>query len=436
VGISNSILGTAYHWAGGGGSAGYSNYGGNGGLGGGGGGAPRGGSTGNGAAGLNSGANAGDGGLNQWAQQPGGNAGANTGGGGGGGSHYNSNNKGGNGGSGIVVIRYSGSQRATGGTVTTVGGDTVHAFTATGISTFIVGGGAALPTFRDPNPMGWVFTLTNLASTVGYNIGDIISHVPRTGRLGSTSSLVYLTGINTASNAISGISFGSTPPLLGNINAVYSSGESLANTVVSNISTTSPYTFVVSGLKSTSGLIAGSPGSVITATNAGGSFGAGNTVIVSAILGYTSLVAYVTSGTSVPVAGIVTNFTATGATVTLPAVGQVAYTTTGTYSWTAPNGVTSVSVVAVGGGGGGSTVWSGGGGGGGGLGWKNNISVTPGQSYTVVVGSGGPPTSNTTQAAAAGGTSYFISTATVAGYGGGQGGPNATAGTGGYGGGS
>jgi hypothetical protein len=29
------------------------------------------------------------------------------------------------------------------------------------------------------------------------------------------------------------------------------------------------------------------------------------------------------------------------------------------------------------------------GGGGGGLGWKNNIAVTPGQSYTVVVGAGG-----------------------------------------------
>lgn len=40
---------------------------------------------------------------------------------------------------------------------------------------------------------------------------------------------------------------------------------------------------------------------------------------------------------------------------TAPAVGQIAFTTPGTYSWTVPNGVTSVSVVTVGGGGGGSS---------------------------------------------------------------------------------
>jgi hypothetical protein len=36
------------------------------------------------------------------------------------------------GGSGIVILRYAGSQRATGGTITTVDGDTVHTFTSTG----------------------------------------------------------------------------------------------------------------------------------------------------------------------------------------------------------------------------------------------------------------------------------------------------------------
>jgi hypothetical protein len=101
------------------------------------------------------------------------------------------------------------------------------------------------------------------------------------------------------------------------------------------------------------------------------------------------------------------------ANIILP--GQTLYTAPGTYSWTAPAGVTSVSVVAVGGGGasgdsGGN--WAGAGGGGGGLGWKNAISVVPGQSYTVVVGAGGTnPSGN-------GGTSYFINTSTVAGNGG------------------
>jgi hypothetical protein len=108
----------------------------------------------------------------------------------------------------------------------------------------------------------------------------------------------------------------------------------------------------------------------------------------------------------------------------LSVVGQIAYTNPGTYTWIAPTGVTSVSAVAVGGGGGGNNYnGSGGwGGGGGGLGWRNNISVNPGQSYTVVVGSGGSRATNA--AAGNGGQSYFLNTATVVGNGGQGGGQN------------
>ena len=116
--------------------------------------------------------------------------------------------------------------------------------------------------------------------------------------------------------------------------------------------------------------------------------------------------------------------------------GQQTYTSSGTYSWTCPSGVTSVSVVCVGGGGGGNGGGNGvggaGGGGGGGLGYKNNISVTPGQSYTVVVGGGGagdawdgPPYS--TNPADSGGDSYFIDATTVKGGGGGGGNGNSGA---------
>lgn len=66
------------------------------------------------------------------------------------------------------------------------------------------------------------------------------------------------------------------------------------------------------------------------------------------------------------------------------------YTAPGTYSWVAPTGVTSVSVVAVGGGGFG----------GGGLSYGNNISVTPGTSYSVKVGG---PTQQ----------SYFVNASTL-----------------------
>jgi len=62
--------------------------------------------------------------------------------------------------------------------------------------------------------------------------------------------------------------------------------------------------------------------------------------------------------------------------------GQAEFTTPGTYSWTAPAGVTSVSVVAIGPGATNA-------GGGGGLTWANGLTVTPGNSYSVVVGQGG-----------------------------------------------
>ena len=107
-------------------------------------------------------------------------------------------------------------------------------------------------------------------------------------------------------------------------------------------------------------------------------------------------------------------------------VGQQEYTSPGSFSWTAPAGVTSVSVVAVGGGGvGNDAANAGGAGGGGGLGYKNNISVTPGQSYTVVVGDAAADTSGND-----GEDSYFINISTVKG-GGGQGSTTPSGGSGG-----
>ena len=126
-GVLFSLMSPYYFGGGGGGSAYSLSSGGDGGVGGGGGGAV---GTTYGGEGLNNGSPGGGGSPNSQTNTPGGNAGANTGGGGGGGSHYNSNNKGGNGGSGIVIVRYYGSQKATGGTVTTVNGNTIHTFTS------------------------------------------------------------------------------------------------------------------------------------------------------------------------------------------------------------------------------------------------------------------------------------------------------------------
>jgi len=114
------------------------------------------------------------------------------------------------------------------------------------------------------------------------------------------------------------------------------------------------------------------------------------------------------------------------------------FTSTGGSTWTAPWNVYSVSVCCIGGGGGGSAsvgtsggnAPTSGGGGGGGLAYKNNISVNPGQSYTVYVGAGG--NKGTRQGANNGGTdgvtngssgqdSWFLTSGTVRGGGGGGG---------------
>jgi hypothetical protein len=96
VGATSTISGASVYYAGGGGGGG----------------------TVQGSGGLGGGGNAGG---------PGVNGTANTGGGGGGGG-----TPGGNGGSGVVIIAYLGSQRGTGGTVTTSGGYTIHTFTSSG----------------------------------------------------------------------------------------------------------------------------------------------------------------------------------------------------------------------------------------------------------------------------------------------------------------
>jgi len=105
------------------------------------------------------------------------------------------------------------------------------------------------------------------------------------------------------------------------------------------------------------------------------------------------------------------------------------FSTTGTTSWTAPAGVTSVSylVVAGGGGGGGDANSTGGGGGGGGGYRTGTLSVTPGTAYTVTVGAGGA--GGATGRGSNGSNSVFA-TITSTGGGGGGGSPFDTVGSG------
>lgn len=113
--------------------------------------------------------------------------------------------------------------------------------------------------------------------------------------------------------------------------------------------------------------------------------------------------------------------TSNSVTVDNIVAGQQEYTTAGSYTWVAPAGVTSVSVLCVGGGGGGSpptlSIYQGAGGGGGALRYVNNITVVPGTSYTVTVGAGGGVSLGTTSTGGGGGESSFNGTTCVAGGG-------------------
>jgi hypothetical protein len=117
--------------------------------------------------------------------------------------------------------------------------------------------------------------------------------------------------------------------------------------------------------------------------------------------------------------------------VSVSCVTIVSFTTAGTYSWTVPDGVTSVQMVATGGGGGGSFNYAGGNGGV----VTATLAVTPGDTFALVVGGGGAYNGT-----GGGGGSTNVNAGTsdqiVAGGGGGAGGGAAGNATGGDGGGN
>ena len=135
---------------------------------------------------------------------------ANTGGGGGGGS-YSPSSAGGAGGSGVVIIRYPGPQKATGGTITTADGYTVHTFTTSG--TFTTG-----TNWSDGSGYNNTGVLTNGPTYNSANGGSIvldgtndIIQVPNTsGLLGYTGPITLMAWINGAGGLVisSGVSYG------------------------------------------------------------------------------------------------------------------------------------------------------------------------------------------------------------------------------------
>ena len=165
----------------------------------------------------------------------------------------------------------------------------------------------------------------------------------------------------------------------------------------------------------------GGSGGLSTTTGAGAAYGGGgggNRVgVCSPSPGGSGAVRIVSPGNT-------RQFPSTSVGAPSGASGSASFGYPGTYTWVAPAGVTSVSVVAVGGGGGGGInrcccgFKCAGGGSGGGLGYKNNYAVTPGTSYSVVVGAGGKGGVGSVNSATNGADSFFVSTAVVRGGGG------------------
>jgi len=130
--------------------------------------------------------------------------------------------------------------------------------------------------------------------------------------------------------------------------------------------------------------------------------------------------------------GWIPTFEGTVSDLEVEPLGQVEYTTPGSYTFNIPANVAAVSVVCVGAGGGNSNGNSGGAGGGGALAYRNAISVSAGTSAAIVVGAG------KAQGAGAGGDSSFTYSGTTTTAGGGAAGttssPSASGGAGGSGG--
>jgi len=180
-------------------------------------------------------------------------------------------------------------------------------------------------------------------------------------------------------NAYSGGTYSGLPgaPTIGTATATGATTATVAFTAPTN----------TGGLSITGYQAISSPGS-ITAT------GSSSPITVT---GLTALTAYTFQVRAQNAIGY-GSYSGSSNSVTPVAPGQQTYAGScigsGTFSWTAPAGVTSVSVVALGANGYGNQS----GGGGGGLAYANNVTVVPGNSYTVFIGR---------TSCSAGGDSYF-----------------------------
>ena len=381
-GIQNDFLGTLYFWAGGGGGAGYSGNPGNGGLGGGGGGGPRQASAGFGDTnGLNPGQNAEPGALVVQANVPGGAGGVNTGGGGGGSAHFNLTNPGGTGGSGVVIIRYPLTILPL-STEVRISHKIVNKFETVRFKPVAAVNGEPPYTYSiSPSlPQGLSFNtstgeITGLSTenTNGYRSYTI----SLTDSVSATSSKSFFLSSN--SGYLSAIDLVVNRTLFIQTVTTISEEERTVSDIRSAFlrlvteETLTGNRLINYGVRATIRSISNEISSDVkvsdvTVVESDNSFGNFLTLNGNLKYFYGNLSANVT------------NFN----------LGQEEFTEPGTFSWTVPEGVDSVNIVAVGAGGGGTQKALGGSGGDGAtLSYVNKVDVVPGQTLTVVVGAGG-----------------------------------------------
>lgn len=137
-----------------------------------------------------------------------------------------------------------------------------------------------------------------------------------------------------------------------------------------------------------------------TATSSPGGITATGAASPIVVTGLTAGTCYTFTVTATNPSGLPGATSGPSNTVKAAVTGQQVYSSAaGTFTWVAPANVTKVSVLVIGGGANSGS--------GGGLRYLNNYSVTPGSSYTVVVGAGGGAP------CVPGGQSYFVNNTLV-----------------------
>jgi hypothetical protein len=419
----------------------------------------------------------------------------NTGGGGGGGGASNIDGNGGAGGSGVVIISYPGAQIATGGTITQVGGNTIHTFNSSGTFAFSGSPTASIPNVYSCSPT--VFTIVGTPAA-GFTLdwydaangGNLLASGTNsyTTPLLSASNTYYVTVRNTTTGCISATRCAVNADIYGtptiSSNQTICSGSSPTNltltgssgTIQWQVSTDSVNFINIAGATSTT--LTSVQMGVLTAKRfyraslSGGLCGNMNTNIITVTVIYAPSVTATSSTTncgpgtitlSATSAGTINWYAAisggtslgTGASFTTPSISS---TTTYYYDVTG-NGCTStprsslvatinpipptavlgnglVEYLVVGGGGGGGH--DGAGGGGGGQVKTGNVSLAAG-TYSITIGAGGANSTTTGGQAGDGGTTTLNFPTAISSIGGGGGGskqangrPGANGGGGGH----